>query len=179
MLEVEVHAQRTDGPSAAAGLLRVEPAEEHAGARLGRREGEAAGGRKLVVERFRWSKPRGVGSRRGGALDAAAYLTFGRAGEVRRAVAEVLLHHEAGLRRDSIVASFPAGVAIKMLRLKDCVRLVCGPGVWFASSQANKNHCQTEAQRDPRPRRQPVVLRACSETPVWSLAIRRQGLKTP
>src|SRR5437763_7613814 len=103
---------RVQRPSAAAGLLGVEPAEEDAAVAGGSRQCEDPRRGQLVVERLDGNLVAIIsGPRR--AHDAAADLAFLLARELGEAVAKVLLHRRDLLRLDMVVDAFPAGVAVE------------------------------------------------------------------
>lgn len=121
VLEIEVEPERTDGPPAAAGLLRIHKAEEDAATASRGFDGESARGRESVVEGFRRNLRR-IHRRSCAALHAPADLAWRRAGKARGAVAEVLFHDRHLGELDAVVVAFPAGVAVEVLRLERRLR---------------------------------------------------------
>ena len=143
-LAVQVHTQRTDGPSARTGLLGPEKAEEDAAAGVGLRQGEGPRRAELVVERH-GADFIGVIRRLRRPHDAAAHLALLLAGEVRLAVAEILHDRRHALRNDAVVVALPAGILIEGFGLENGLRLFLGPAVYRAGGAASSSAKHTAA----------------------------------
>ena len=126
-------------------MLRVEEAKEKSRARLGLRDGESAGSRESVIKRLR-SELGGIIGRPRGACDPAAQLALLLAGELRRAVAEVLLHDRHRLDFDAVVVSLPSRIVVEVFDFE--MRLDGRQGVWPHSGerQNEQGRCEKAAR---------------------------------